>query len=252
MSSNGHPNPCSVFPCSVCAENVIWRGRSVQCYTCYKWVHLKSSLLFFSRFRTLSSFDSWSCPYFYVPASSEDPTLTSTVTSSSDSSSLYTSSVQSGPSAHPLLMQHSHPTLAINLVFFFRSFRIFSLCTITIASCFWMFIFTSCFLFSSLNSSGFFNGMLAFSKSEALLLPFISSHPVDLICIQEFNLNLSSFFQIPGFSALRPNCIHSQHGIFLPMSHTLAAALSFSSGRAYPSLNFLLGLFLRLTPTLIM
>ena len=46
------------------------------------------------------------------------------------------------------------------------------------------------------------------------LLHFISSHPVDHICIQESNLNLSSSFQIPGFSALRSHGTHSRFGIF--------------------------------------
>ena len=36
MSSNGHPNPGPIFPCSVCAGNVTWRGKSVQCCTCFK------------------------------------------------------------------------------------------------------------------------------------------------------------------------------------------------------------------------
>ena len=81
----------------MCAGNVTWRGRSVQCCTCSTWVHLKCSLLSFSRFRTLGSSHSWS----YVPASG-DPTPTNAVTSSSDFC-LYTSTVQSGP---PLPMQH--------------------------------------------------------------------------------------------------------------------------------------------------
>ena len=34
MSGNVHPYPCPVFPCLVCAGNVTWRGRSVQCCTC--------------------------------------------------------------------------------------------------------------------------------------------------------------------------------------------------------------------------
>ena len=34
MIGNVHPNPCSVFSCLVCAGNVTWRGRSVQCCTC--------------------------------------------------------------------------------------------------------------------------------------------------------------------------------------------------------------------------
>ena len=45
------------------------------------------------------------------------------------------------------------------------------------------------------------------------LLQFLSSHPVDLICIQKSNLNSSSSFRIPGFSALRSNRTHSRSGI---------------------------------------
>ena len=47
MSGNVHPNPSPVFPCSVCAENVTRRRRSMQCCTCFKWVYLKCSLLSF-------------------------------------------------------------------------------------------------------------------------------------------------------------------------------------------------------------
>ena len=42
---------------------------------------------------------------------------------------------------------------------------------------------------------------------------FLSSHLVDLICIQESNLNSSSSFQIPGSSALRSDRTHSWSGI---------------------------------------
>ena len=45
------------------------------------------------------------------------------------------------------------------------------------------------------------------------LLHFLSSHPVDLICIQESNLNSSFSFQIHGFSALRSGRTHSRSGI---------------------------------------
>ena len=45
------------------------------------------------------------------------------------------------------------------------------------------------------------------------LLYFLSSHPVDLICIQESNLNSSSSFLIPGFSVLRSDRTHSRSGI---------------------------------------
>ena len=46
------------------------------------------------------------------------------------------------------------------------------------------------------------------------LLHFISSHPVDLIYIQESKLNLSSSFRIPGFSALQSHGTHSRSRIF--------------------------------------
>ena len=62
MSGNVHPNPGPIFPCSVCAGNVTWRGKSVQCCTCSKWVHLRCSQLSLSNFRALGSSHSWSCP----------------------------------------------------------------------------------------------------------------------------------------------------------------------------------------------
>ena len=62
MSGNVHPNPGPIFPCSVCARNVTWRGKSVQCCTCSKWVHLKFSQLSLSNFRALGSSHSWSFP----------------------------------------------------------------------------------------------------------------------------------------------------------------------------------------------
>ena len=115
MSSNVHPNPCPVFPCLVCAGNVTWRGRSVQCCTCSNWVHLKCSLLSFSKFRTLGSSHFW----ISLPAFFGDPTSTSTVTSSLDSYSWYTSTAQSGPSGPLLLMHHPHPTLAFKPLILF-------------------------------------------------------------------------------------------------------------------------------------
>ena len=129
MSGNVQPNPGPIFLCSVCAGNVAWWGRSVQCCTCFKWVHLRCSLLSFSKFRALGSSHSWSCPPFRF---------------------------------FPDLLSESLDSLLCNLI----------------------------------------------------------AHTPDL-----------------AFSLL--------------MARTLAAASSFSSGRAFLSLNFLLLLFLRLTPTLI-
>ena len=60
MSGNAHPNPGPIFPCSVCTGNVTWRGKSVQCCACSKWVHLRCSQLSLSEFRALGS--SWSFP----------------------------------------------------------------------------------------------------------------------------------------------------------------------------------------------
>ena len=82
MSGNVHPNPGPIFPCSVCAGNVTWRGKSVQCCTCSKWVHLRCSQLSLSKFRALGSSHSWSCP----------PSC-NTVIPSLDSSDMYTSTV---------------------------------------------------------------------------------------------------------------------------------------------------------------
>ena len=61
MTSNVHPNPDPIFLCSVCAGNVIWRGKSVQCCTCSKWIHLRCSQLSLPKFRTLDCSQSWSC-----------------------------------------------------------------------------------------------------------------------------------------------------------------------------------------------
>ena len=55
MSGNVHPNPGPICPCSVCAGNVTWRGKSVLCCTCSKWVHLRCSQLSLSKFRALDS-----------------------------------------------------------------------------------------------------------------------------------------------------------------------------------------------------
>ena len=62
MSGNIHPNPGPIFACTVRTGNVTWRGKSVQCCTCSKWVHLRCSQLSLSQFRALGSSHSWSFP----------------------------------------------------------------------------------------------------------------------------------------------------------------------------------------------
>ena len=187
----------------MCAGNVTWWGRSVQCCTCSNWVHLKCSLLSFSRFRTLGSSHSWSCPPCCIPAFFGDSTPTSTVTFSSDFSSWYTSTAQLGPSGPLLLMQHSHPTLAFKPFILFPPTLYFLPphpyhCLMLLAVSLYLLLLLP--LPDSLRVLQWNAGDLQARSTE--LLHFILSHPVDLICIQESNLNSSSSFWIPGFSAL--------------------------------------------------
>ena len=196
MSGNVHPNPGPIFPCSVCAGNVTWRGKSVQCCTCSKRVHLRCSQLSLSKFRALDNSHSWSC----LPCRN-------TVTPSSDSSDTYTSTVQSGPpSADAALSRHSrlqtsYPPSAHSI----SPSSAPSPSSLAPASS------------SPLDSLRVLQwnagGLRAWSTE---LLHFLSSHPVDLTCIQESNLNSSSSFRIPGFSALCSNRTHSRSGILSP------------------------------------
>ena len=203
MSGSVHPNPGPIFPCSVCAGNVTWRGKSVQCCACSKWVHLRCSQLSLFNFRALGSSHSWSCP----------PCRNTVTPPSSDSSGTYTSTVESGP---PLLMLHSCPTLVSKLFTLICPSYISLPCPPTTVPCSWLYFCTSCLLSplapDSLRALQWNAGGLRARSTE--LLHFLSSHPVDLICIQESNLNSSSSFRIPGFSVLRSDRIHhSQSGI---------------------------------------
>ena len=184
----------------------------MQCCTCSKWVHFKCSLLSFSRCKTLGSSHSWSFTPSCVPAFSGDSTPTNTVTSSSDFFSLYTSIAQSASSfvnttlpPHPCL-QTSYPPFA-----YFVSFPSAPSPPPHALGC-----FSTPPAFSSPSDSlrvlQWNAGGLRARSTD--LLHFISSHPVDLICIQEPNFNLSSCFRIPGFSALRSDCTHNRSGIF--------------------------------------
>ena len=110
------------------------------------------------------------------------------------------------------------------------------------------------FFFPPLTPSGFFNRMVKGSlrARSTKLLHYLSSHLVDLICIQECNLNSSSSFRIPGFFALQSDCSHSWSSILSPDTVHTSGGSSFSTGRAHPFLNFLSPIFLRFTPTVIM
>ena len=213
----------------------------MQCCTCSKWVHLRCSQLSLSKFRALGSSHSWSCPpcrNTVTPPPWTPPTRIPPLWNP----------------APPLLMLHSRPTLVSKPLIPICSFYIFSLCPSSTVPCSWIFFCASC-LHSrppdSLRVLQWNAGGLRARSTE--LLHFLLSHLVDLICIQEFNLNSSSCFWIPEFSALRSDCTHFRSGILSSdTTHASGAALSFLSGRAYLFLNFPPPLFLRLILTLIM
>ena len=131
---------------------------------------------------------------------------------SSDSPSWYTSIAQSGSL---LLMQHLYPTLIFKpLILFPPNLYLLPLHPHHRL----MLRAVSFYLLLSLplpNSLRVFQWNAAGLQARSTkLLHFISFHPVDLIHIQESNLNLSSSFRIPGFSALRSHGTHSRSGIF--------------------------------------
>ena len=173
----------------------------MQCCTCSKWVHLRWSQLSLSNFRALGSSHSWNC----FPCRN-------TVTLSSDSSGTYTSTVQSGP---PLLMLHSRVTLVSKPPIFLLP----TLYPLPLPLHHRPLLLTVLLRLlppppDSLRVLQWNAGGLRARSTE--LLHFLSSHPVDFICIQESNLNSSSSFRIPGFSALRSDRTHSRSGILSP------------------------------------
>ena len=134
------------------------------------------------------------------------------MTSSSDSSIWYTFTAQSGPL---LLMKHSHPTLTFKLLILLPP----TLCLLPLHPhdrlmllAVSLYLLLSLPLHNSLRALQWNAGGLRARSTK--LLHFILSHPVDLIYIQESNLNLSSSFRIPGFSALQSHGTHSRSGIF--------------------------------------
>ena len=140
MSGNVHPNPGPIFPCSVCTGNVTWRGKSVQCCTCSKWVHLRCSQLSLSKFRALGSSHSWSCP----------PAVTLWL-------SPWTPPTRISPPYNPAplywcctLASPSSPNLLSSICPFYISF----LCPFTTVPCSWPSFYASCLLSSPGLSQG--------------------------------------------------------------------------------------------------
>ena len=188
---------------------------------------------------------SWQLSLLELPP---PPPCRNTVTSSSDSSDMYTSTVQSGPpsanaalSPHPRL-QTSYPTSA----HFISSSSVPSPPSLA-PGC------PSVPFLPPLTLSGFFNEMLEVFEPGALnyftffcpILPTLSASRNPILT----HLPLSGFLDSLLCVLIAPTPGLAFSLLILRM---LAVALSFSSGRAYLFLNFLPPLFLRLIPTLIM
>ena len=112
-------------------------------------------------------------------------------------------------------MQHLHPTLAFKLLILFpptlyllplHPHHCFMLLAVS------LYLLLPLLLSNSLRVLEWNAGGLRARSTK--LMHFILSHPVDLIYIQESNLNSSSSFRIPGFSALQSHGTHSRSGIF--------------------------------------
>ena len=204
-----------------------------------KWVHSRCSLVSFSKFRTLSCSHSGAISLLLLEITLRLPPRTPPACIPQLFNLVLFANAALPP--HPRL-QTSYPPSA----HFVSSPSSPSLPPLA-PGC----LYISCFLFP-LTPSGFFNGILAVSKPGALNCYFLSSHPVNCICNQRSNLNSS--FLSGSLDSLLCNLIASIPclAFSLVMLRTLATASSFSSGRAYPFLNFLPPLFLRLTPTLMM
>ena len=150
---------------------------------------------------------SWQLSLLQLPP---PPPSRDTLTPSSDSSNIYASTAQSSP---PLLMLHSRPTLVFKPLIPHLPITYLLPLSPTTVPCTWLFFCASCLLShpDSLRVLQWNAGGLRARSTE--LLHFLSSHPVNLICIQESNLKSSSSFRIPEFSVLRSDRTHSRSGI---------------------------------------
>ena len=101
--------------------------------------------------------------------------------------------------------------------------------------------------------SVFYNEMLGVSEPEALNYYTLFRLILLTLCVSR-NLTLIHLPLSGSLDSLLCNLIAPTPvlAFFLPIPSTLGAASSFSLDRAYPYLNFVPPLFLRLTPTLIM
>ena len=135
-------------------------------------------------------------------------------------------------------MQHSHPTLIFKpLILFPPTLYLLPLhshhCLMLLAVS--LYLLLSLPLPKSLRV--FQSNAGGLQASSTKLLHFISSHPIDLIYIQESNLIYLPLFRSLDSLLCDPMAPTPDLLFFVLMSQTLAAASSFSSRRAYPSLS---------------
>ena len=230
-----------------------WRGRSTQCCTCSKWIHvsalyspnLNSELLvaltpgaspllhpyFFWRFQTYQHCDFLFGLFrlVYLHCSIWPP-----------SGSI---SAIAKPPLHPRLQDFYPPSAHFVSPFSASSPHRLMLLAISLS--------TTYFLFP-LTPLEFFNGMLEVSEPGApnfctfsrltLLTLFVSRN------LTFTHLPFSGFLDSLFCDLIAPT---PSLAFSLLIPHALAAAPSFLLSRAYPSLNFLSPIFFCLTPTLI-
>ena len=212
----------------------------MQCCTCSKWIHLRCSQLSLSKFRALGSSHTWSClpcRNTVIPPPRTPPTCIPP---------LYNL-------APPLLMLHSRVILDSKPPI--PHLPILYLLPLPLHHRPLLLAIFRCLLLPLLPLTllGFFNGMLEVSEPGALNY-FIFSRPIQSTLSASRNPILIHL-PVSGFlDSLLCVLIAPTPGLAfsLLMPRTPAAASLFSSGRAYPFLNFLSPLFLHLIPTLIM
>ena len=165
-----------------------------------------------------------------------------TVTSSSNSSGLYTFTVQSGPpSANAALPPH--PDLQTSYPLSASSPSAPPPPPLHLAPGGPFTIPASSFASDSFRVLQWNAGGLRARSTE--LLHFLSSHSVNSICIQESNLNSSSSFRIPVFSTLRSDCTHSRSGILSPdATHASGGVITLvRQNLSFSELSYLLTFF---------
>ena len=162
----------------------------------------------------------------------ELPPCRNTVTPSSNSSDMYTSTVQSGP---PLLVLHSRPTLISKLLIFCQPILYLLPQHHPLLQAVLLRLLPT-LPPDSLRVLQMNAGSLRARSTE--LFHFLLSHSVELICIQEFNLISSFFFQIPEFSAQLSDRTHSLSGILSPdATHASSVVIFIRQGLSFSELS---------------